>query len=101
MSATPTAPASVATWRRWLAFGRKKRVNQPVNAIADPDLRARRFLALAVASSQAANVTSVNTPILIAGALTLLLAVIVRQPPRNFVWRTLLMLATVPAMEPR
>ena len=97
MSATPTAPAGVATWRRWFAFGRKKRVNQPVNAIADPDLRARRFLALAVASSQAANVTSVNTPILIAGALALLLAVIVRQPPRNFVWRTLLMLATIGA----
>lgn len=97
MSATNSLSGAGTTSRRWFGFGRRQPEDKPVSAIADPDLRARRFLALAVASSQAANITSVNTPILIAGAAALLLAFIVRQPPRRFIWRTLLMLATIGA----
>jgi len=96
-TATPVPAPGNVRGGGWFSFGSRKQKAQPVPAPAEPDLRARRFLALAVAASQAACVTSLTSPILIAGAVALLLALIVRQPPRRFLWRGLLMLATVGA----
>ena len=98
LSTAPQRQRAVATTAPLVRrFGRRQPALKPVNAIADPDLRARRFTALlAVASSQAANVTSVNTPILIAGArLCCWPSSFVSR--RRFIWRTLLMLATIGA----
>ena len=62
-----------------------------------PDLRARRFMVVAVGMAQAANVLSVNTLVAVAGALALLLSWLVREPPRSLHLRAGLMVLTVGA----
>jgi protein-glutamine gamma-glutamyltransferase len=63
----------------------------------NPDLRARRFLLLAVLMSQLANVTGVQTSILAVGFAATALAFFVREAPRAFIWRSVLLLLTVAA----
>ncbi len=63
--------------------------------LADPDLRARRFMAFAVALAQAANVLAMKPLIIVAGLAALLLCVLVREAPRQWVWRAGLMLLTL------
>ena len=63
--------------------------------LADPDLRARRFMAFAVALAQGANVLAMKPLIIVAGLAALLLCVLVREAPRQWVWRAGLMLLTL------
>ncbi len=62
-----------------------------------PDVRARRFMAFAVALSQLANVTNVKPLVAVSGfaALLLALAISLREPPRSLWWRGGLMALTV------
>jgi protein-glutamine gamma-glutamyltransferase len=60
----------------------------------NPDLRARRFLLLAVLLSQMSNVTGVNNVILVIGFAITFISVFVKGAPRAFVWRTLLLFLT-------
>ena len=62
---------------------------------ADPDLRARRFMAFAVALAQGANVLAMKPLIIVAGLAALLLCVLVREAPRQWVWRAGLILLTL------
>ncbi len=63
----------------------------------DPDLRARRFLWLALVLSQLTHVTALNSTILAAGFAASLLALIVSEAPTRFVWRVTLLLLTLGA----
>ena len=85
------AATRLSWWRRW------RRPTPQLPQAPTPDLRARRFLALAVACAQAASVTSVTTPVLLAGLFTLALALALREPPRHWAWRLALAVATVAA----
>ena len=62
-----------------------------------PDLRARRFMAFAIALAQAANITSLHTSVLLAGLIALALCLYSRQPPRQLWWRVALLIATIAA----
>jgi transglutaminase-like putative cysteine protease len=62
-----------------------------------PDLRARRVMLFALALSQAANITSINLMVAVAGGCALLLAGLVEKPPRQWHWRALLLLLTLAA----
>ena len=62
-----------------------------------PDLRARRLMLFALALAQAANLSSVNLMVAIAGGAALLLAGLVREPPRQWHWRAALILMTLGA----
>jgi transglutaminase-like putative cysteine protease len=71
-------------------------INAPVTY---PDLRARRFMAFALALSQVANITNVKPLVVVAGmtALLLALALSLREPPRSAWWRMGLMALTIGA----
>ena len=84
--------SSAATAVAWL---RAPKAAQP--AAAQPDLRARRFMALAIGLAQLANLLSIKPLVGAAGALAWIVCVLVKQQPRGFVWRTLLMLLTIGA----
>lgn len=60
----------------------------------NPDLRARRFLLLAVFLSQLANATSVNTMVAAVGIAITVTAFFIREAPRPFIWRAALLLFT-------
>ncbi len=78
-------------------FG-KRRDNREVSkrvVLADPDLRARRFMAFAIALAQGANVLAMKPLIIVAGLAALLLCVLTREAPRHWVWRAGLMLLTL------
>lgn len=59
-----------------------------------PDQRARRMMLFALGLAQASNLSSVNLMVAIAGGAALLLAGLVREPPRHWYWRTALILLT-------
>jgi protein-glutamine gamma-glutamyltransferase len=86
----------------FLGFDTKPRAATPfaLNAKSDdrnPDLRARRFLLLAVLMSQIANITVVNTTIAVLGITTTIAAFFIKNAPRSFVWRIAILLATLAA----
>lgn len=89
--------------RSWLRSPFAGNVRTPAASVAAqpeqfvPDLRARRVMLFALALAQAANLSSVNLTIAIAGIGALLLAGLVNKPPRQWHWRALLMLLTVGA----
>jgi transglutaminase-like putative cysteine protease len=60
----------------------------------NPDLRARRFLLLAVLLSQLANVTGVHNTILAIGFAISAAAFFIKEAPRSFMWRALLLALT-------
>ena len=74
---------------------RRKRAKVKPVMRADPDLRARRFMAFAVALAQGANVLAMKPIVIAAGLAALVLCVLVREPPRQLVWRAGLMLLTL------
>ena len=80
-------------WR--LGIGRDKGAASKRIVLADPDLRARRFMAFAVALAQGANVLAVKPLIIVAGLAALLLCLLVREVPRQWVWRVGLILLTL------
>ena len=90
---TITATGRALPWR----FGksRDKAVASKRIVLADPDLRARRFMAFAVALAQGANVLAMKPLIAFAGLAALLLCILVREAPRQWVWRAGLMLLTL------
>jgi protein-glutamine gamma-glutamyltransferase len=88
MSAAIAAAGSKA--KNWL--GRAKKV-KPV--AIEPDLRARRFMAFAIALAQLANILSVKPVVAVLGIMALIACVIVKQPPRQWYWRAMLMLLTL------
>ncbi len=63
----------------------------------NPDIRARRFLWFAMVLSQLANVTAMNTTVMVVGFAASLAALAIRETPRRFVWRALLLLLTLAA----
>ena len=90
---TITSTGRALPWR----FGksRDKAVASKRIVLADPDLRARRFMAFAVALAQGANVLAMKPLIAFAGLAALLLCILVREVPRQWVWRAGLMLLTL------
>jgi protein-glutamine gamma-glutamyltransferase len=60
----------------------------------NPDLRARRFLLFAVLLSQLANIQDINTTVAAIGISITVAAFFVKQAPRGFWWRMLLLLLT-------
>ena len=75
--------------------GKPKRVTALKPAVIDPDLRARRFMAFAIALAQVANMVSVKPAVVVAGMLALIACISVTQPPRTLLWRGMLMLLTL------
>ena len=69
----------------------------PLSVVLDPDLRARRFMAFAIALAQAANLLAVKPLIAAVGVLALLVCALVRQQPRQWLWRVSLMVLTLGA----
>ena len=65
--------------------------------VADPDLRARRFMVFAIGLAQAANNLSLKPMIAIGGIVALIACLLLRQPPRALHWRATLMLLTLAA----
>ena len=92
-TAKTVATGRALTWR--LGSGRDKGAASKRVVLADPDLRARRFMAFAVALAQGANVLAMKPLIIFAGLAALLLCVLVREAPRQFVWRVGLILLTL------
>jgi len=84
-------------WR--LPFGAARRKANAAAAtrppLPDPDLRARRFLAFALALAQGANVLAMKPMLMVGGIAALLLALLLTEPPRRWYWRALLMFATL------
>ena len=93
MSGVASNPARAGRWR--LGNDRSRSAAFKRVVLADPDLRARRFMAFAVALAQAANVLAMKPLIIVAGLAALLLCVLVREAPRQWVWRAGLMLLTL------
>ena len=62
-----------------------------------PDLRARRFMAFAVALAQVTNILSVKPLVAVAGMAALFACLLITQPPRSILWRAVLMLLTLAA----
>jgi protein-glutamine gamma-glutamyltransferase len=71
--------------------------SDPHCASQAPDLRARRFLLLAIVLSQLANLIAVNNTIVGAGLAISVAAFFVKVAPRSFWWRALLLLLTLVA----
>lgn len=90
---TTAATVRALPWR----FGKSRDngISSKRVVLADPDLRARRFMAFAVALAQGANVLAMKPLIIFAGLAALLLCVLVREAPRQWVWRAGLILLTV------
>ena len=85
---------------RFKGIGRTQRANvaKPPKAIGNaPDLRARRFMAFAILLAQAANILSVKPAIAVVGVIALIVCLIVKQQPRQWLWRATLMLLTIGA----
>jgi protein-glutamine gamma-glutamyltransferase len=91
------------TWRDHAAIflgidSERNRARSIENVVdRNPDLRARRFLLLAVLLSQLANVTTVNTTVAFVGIGVTIFAFFVKSAPRNFMWRFAMLLLTVAA----
>ena len=77
--------------------GKTKKVKSPKPVAIAPDLRARRFMAFAIALAQAANILSVKPMIAAAGMVALVACLWVKLPPRAILWRAVLMLLTLAA----
>ncbi len=92
MSASTISLNDRAQGRRQTKSGK-----QPKPTTVNPDLRARRFMAFAIALAQAANVLSAKPVIAALGIVALAVCVFVKQQPRSLIWRGLLMLLTVGA----
>ena len=82
---------------RFKRQGKSNAVKATTSAAMDPDLRARRFMAFAIALAQAANMLSVKPTIAAAGMVALLACLLVKLPPRAIQWRAVLMLLTLAA----
>ena len=93
MKATSAVKASPSLLR--LGQTRNPKSGSKRGVLADPDLRARRFMTFAVALAQAANVLAMKPLILFAGLAALLLCISVREAPRQSVWRAGLIALTV------
>ena len=93
MTVTTAANGRARPWR--LGKARDKSAASKRVLLAEPDLRARRFMAFAVALAQGANVLAMKPLIIVAGLAALLLCVLVREAPRHWVWRAGLMLLTL------
>jgi protein-glutamine gamma-glutamyltransferase len=100
------ARSSDLRWRDRLAifFGyetqrRTAAVDSSISTTVDrnPDLRARRFLLLAVLLAQLANVADVKTSVAIVGLVATVVAFFIRQAPRKFIWRSALLALTFAA----
>jgi protein-glutamine gamma-glutamyltransferase len=94
------------TWRdRFVAFlGYETKQRADAFAAApklvtdrNPDLRARQFLLLAVLLSQLANVSSIKTSVAVVGLIATVVAFFIRESPKKFIWRSLLLLLTFAA----
>jgi protein-glutamine gamma-glutamyltransferase len=94
------------TWRdrfaTFLGYETKRRSDAFASApkqITDrnPDLRARRFLLIAVLLSQLANVASVKTSVAVVGLIATVVAFLIRESPKKFIWRSALLLLTFAA----
>ena len=82
---------------RFKGGGKSNAVKAQKSVAIEPDLRARRFMAFAIALSQAANLLSVKPMIAVAGMVALVACLLVKHPPRAIVWRAMLMLLTLAA----
>ena len=82
---------------RFKGSGKSHAVEAQKSVATAPDLRARRFMAFAIALSQAANLLSVKPMIAVAGMVALVACLLVAHPPRAIVWRAMLMLLTLAA----
>ena len=93
--------ANTATFGdRFKSISSKQRANKarpPKPVVIDPDLRARRFMAFAIGLAQAANILSVKPVIAAVGVIALIVCLLVRQQPRQWLWRAILMLLTIGA----
>jgi protein-glutamine gamma-glutamyltransferase len=78
-----------------LTFRRRKGAAKPHNIASEPDLRARRFLLVAVLLSQLANVSAISPTVAVIGICASAVAWFITDAPRKFVWRSALLLATV------
>ena len=90
---TTAAARSALPWQ--LGKGSNKRAATKRVVLADPDQRARRFMAFAVALAQGANVLAMRPLIIVAGLAALFLCLLVREVPRLWVWRAGLILLTL------
>ncbi len=82
------------------SIGRKQHANIPKTpkpVVIEPDLRARRFMSFAILLAQAANVLAVKPVIAAVGVIALVVCFLVRQQPRQWLWRAALMLLTIGA----
>ncbi len=85
---------------RFRGIGRGQRANVPEASkpvVIDPDLRARRFMAFAIALAQATNFLSVKPVIAAVGVTALIACLLVQHQPRQWLWRAILMLLTIAA----
>ena len=89
--------SAITSGDRFKARGKTKnaKASKPVAMV--PDLRARRFMAFAIALAQAANILSVKPMIAVVGMVALAACLLVKQPPRRILWRAVLMLLTLTA----
>ncbi|MBL8310749.1 MAG: DUF3488 domain-containing transglutaminase family protein [Burkholderiales bacterium] len=97
MNAAPnsTGKRAIATW---MTRGRARPTRTvPVPMAEQPDVRARRWLTFALLLAQLAHVGTLDTRITVVGGAALLLATCLRAPPRAFLWRAMLLVATVGA----
>ncbi len=91
------APANVsaAAAKGW--FGWSRRTKSPKVMAAYPDLRARRFMASAIALAQASNLLAIKPAIAVVGVIALVACLLIKQQPRAFFWRASLMVLTLAA----
>ncbi len=82
---------------RFTGRGKTKAAKVPKRLAMDPDLRARRFMAFAIALAQAANILSIKPMIAVAGMVALVACMLIKLPPRAMLWRATLMLLTLAA----
>ena len=71
-AATATPGTRMTAWAR--------RSKSPKAMVADPDLRARRFMVFAIGLAQAANNLSLKPMIAIGGIVALIACLLLRQP---------------------
>lgn len=96
-----TLPQPRAGWRSshggTSPIGKPAAGTVPAGQAELPDLRARRWLTLALLLAQLAHVGTLDTRITVVGGAALLIAAALKTPPSAFIWRAILLLATVGA----